>query len=78
MSDQIVSLIRTAVPYVIGYLVSLLASWGLDIPAEIKGQLEALLTLAIGTLYYYIVRKLEAKWPKLGHLLIVAKTPEYK
>jgi hypothetical protein len=78
MSDQITSYIRTVVPYAIGAIVAWLAAKGINVPEDLIAPTTALITAAAGTLYYIVVRKLEQKWPKLGVLLGVAKTPEYK
>lgn len=78
MSDQITSYIRTAVPLVVGALVAWLAVKGINVPVEFIAPTTALITALAGALYYVIVRKLEAKYPKVGVLLGVAKQPEYK
>ena len=78
MSDQIISYIRTTVPIIIGALVAWLALRGINVPTGLVEPTTALITALAGTLYYIIVRKLEQKWPKLGVLLGVAKSPEYK
>lgn len=78
MSDQVTSYIRTIVPAVVGAFVTFLIGKGINIPEDIVEPTTALLTAVVAALYYIIVRKLEQKWPKLGLLLGVAKTPEYK
>ncbi len=65
------SLVRTAVPLVVG---PLLARYGFsaDDPDVVM-----LLSALLGWVYYVIVRVLELKAPTLGYLLGVAKPPTY-
>lgn len=77
MSDYITSLIRTVVPYLIGLVLAYLGTNGIHLSAEQIASLSATLALAIGTLYYLVVRALEHKWPKLGWLLGAPSTPTY-
>ena len=77
VSDQITSYIRTIIPSLVGAFVAWLAQKGINVPVDIVVPTTALLTAVFGALYYYIVRKLEAKYPKLGILLGIAKTPTY-
>lgn len=72
MSDFIVSLVRTYVPIAIGYLVSL----GV-LPDDLSDQATAAATAGIIGAYYLLARALESKFPKLGFLLGVPKTPTY-
>lgn len=74
-SGYVTSVIRTAVPYLIGLIVSWLISLGL--PASVKDAATAILTFVIGTIYYLGVRALEKKWPKLGWLLGSPTAPTY-
>lgn len=79
MSDTqralLLSLWRTAVPYVVGYVAAFGAQHGFDID---RGSVESLLTLAFGTVYYTASRYLEqhhsSRW---GWLLGYPKSPEY-
>jgi len=76
MSDPnlLVSLRRTLVPVVVGFLISQAARAGLDIPAEeLTGVLEALVTGG----YYAVVRIAEQYAPALGILLGASKQPRY-
>lgn len=69
------SFVRTIVPYVIGFIITLAARWGIDIgpSAELTGAL----TVLIGTAYYVAVRLLAKRWPGLERLLVVKSTPTY-
>jgi hypothetical protein len=78
MNDQITSYIRTVVPYIVGGLVAWLMQIGINMPVELQTATSGLLTVLFGTIYYYVVRKLETRWPSLGLLLGVAKEPTYK
>ena len=74
LSDRFVSLIRTVVPVAVGTF----AAWLAAKTGIVLGETDiALVTgLAISG-YYTLVRWAESKWPALGWLLGVAKTPEY-
>jgi hypothetical protein len=76
MSDPnlLVSLRRTLVPVLVGFLLSQAARAGFDIPAEqLTGVLEALVTGS----YYAVVRIAEQYAPALGILLGASKQPRY-
>ena len=76
MSDPnlLVSLRRTLVPVLVGFLLSQAARAGFDIPAEqLTGVLEALVTGS----YYAVVRIAEQYAPALGVLLGASKQPRY-
>jgi hypothetical protein len=72
MSDFITSLVRTYVPILIGYLVSL----GI-LPSTLSDQATAAFTALIIGVYYLLVRLLETRFPWLGWLLGSPKTPKY-
>ena len=80
INAQIISIIRTFVPVLVGQIITWLAAQGiLDATGEISGLLISMLTLVFTTAYYAIVRLLETKVSsKFGWLLGVAKTPTYK
>ena len=66
---MIPSIIRTAVPYVVGWLVGLLVLAGIDVPTEVQAWADETLTLVLGTAYYAAARWLETRgltWPLLG------------
>jgi hypothetical protein len=76
MSDPnlLVSLRRTLVPVLVGFLLSQAARAGFNIPAEqLTGVLEALVTGS----YYAVVRIAEQYAPVLGILLGASKQPRY-
>ena len=66
------SVIRTATPIAVGFVVSVLAHLGIKNPVEVSaiGSVSA-------TVYYGIVRKIESTHPKVGHLLGVLGAPVY-
>jgi len=73
--DWLISLWRTAVPYVVGYVAVQLARLGIEIDsASLMGALVA----GFGTLYYALFRLAEQKlgtgW---GWLLGLARPPKY-
>lgn len=73
-----ISLIRTAVPYFVGWLLTLALRWGLTIPEDVEADLTGLMTFVLGTLYYTVFRNLEQKHPELGAFLGMATQPKYK
>lgn len=74
MSDLTPSIIRTAVPLIVGPLVTWLASKGVDIDGE---TLTVAVAAVVGFVYYVGVRLLERRWPALGVLLGSKKKPTY-
>jgi len=74
---MLTSIIRTVVPYLVGWIVTLLATAGVEVSAEFRSDLVTFLSFLIGTLYYVVARFLEKKWPKLGFLLGVPTAPVY-
>lgn len=73
-NDQLVALIRTVVPAVVGLLLAAAAKANIEIDgAALNGIVDA---VVIGV-YYLAVRQLEKRWPKFGVLLGVPKQPTY-
>lgn len=77
MQDIIKSAIRTFVPYIVGLVFAWLAEKGVHVQPDQVASATALLTFAVGSVYYLVVRLLEHKWPKLGVLLGVPSKPVY-
>lgn len=74
MSNFVVSLIRTVTPIIVGWLISLAASAGLDLEADaLSGAVSSLLAAA----YYVAARALERYDARLGWLLGYAAQPGY-
>ena len=72
--DLLISLRRTIVPVVVGFLISQARRGGFDIPADqLPGVIEALVTGG----YYAVVRVAEQYAPGLGVLLGASKQPRY-
>lgn len=69
------SLLRTGVPALVGWLVTLAAKYGLDLdPAALSGVLVPL----IGFAYYALFRVAEEKVsPRFGWLLGYGRPPQY-
>lgn len=75
LEDLILSLRRTLVPIVVGFLLAQATRAGFDIPADqLTGVIEALMT----GIYYTVVRFVELKFPQAGIMLGAMKTPTYK
>lgn len=76
MSTGIISWIRTIVPIVMGGFVAWLVALGVHLD---KGTEDALVVAVTGlciAVYYTLARLLEKRFPTLGVLLGVAKTPD--
>ncbi len=74
LSNLVTSVIRTVVPTIIGAVLAALAKQGLSIDqAEVSAWLVPVLISA----YYTVVRALEIKYPSIGWLLGVPKSPGY-
>ena len=69
--DLAPSLVRTAVPLIVGPLV---ARYGFDVDDP---TVSVVLAAVISYLYYVVVRVLELKFPTLGFLLGMNKQPVY-
>ena len=75
MKDRIV---KTIVPFVVGWVVSVLTVAGLNVPPEFTADLSNLLTLLVGAGYYVLVVFLTKLSPVFEILLGSPKKPEYK
>jgi hypothetical protein len=77
MNDVFLSIRRTLVPVIVGFLLAQAARWQFDIdPDQLTGLLEALIT----GIYYSLVRLAEARWPgrNVGVLIGAATPPTYQ
>lgn len=75
ISDILASIIRTVVPLVVGWLISLPITKALGLSSD---QLTTLVTAGVTAVYYLLVRVLEQYVsPRFGWLLGLAKTPSY-
>lgn len=78
MNATLISIIRTGVPYLVGLVVSWVATLGIHVPDDVKMQLTGAGVFVVGTIYYAVVRKLEQKWPAVGWLLGSPSQPFYE
>lgn len=78
MQDLQTSVVRTAVPYLVSGVITLLTIAGVNASDGLVAGLTALAAFLVGTAYYLIVRMLETRWPKLGWLLGKPTQPTYK
>ncbi len=77
MSNFVIQLIRTVVPFLVAWLIAQLARLGLQLPAGTGEELTASLVLVAGALYYAAVAWLERKYKWFGWLLGIARRPDY-
>lgn len=76
--DQLASVIRTAVPIGVGFLLSLLArKWGIVLDDTSSQALASGVTAVLAAVYYVVVRFLEGRWAWVGWLLGLALPPSY-
>ncbi len=80
LNNQVISIIRTFVPVLVGQIMAWAAAQGiLDATGEISSLLITAFTLLFTTVYYALARYLETfVSAKFGWLLGYAKKPEYK
>lgn len=71
------SVIRTGVPVLVGVGVSFAAAKGIHVSAETEAQIVVLLGAGAASIYHWLVRVLEERWPRCGWLLGVARAPDY-
>lgn len=78
MNDKITAWIRTTVPMLIGALLTWLAkTYEIVLDAETTATVATAATFAVSVAWYTLSRALEARWPRLGVLLGVARPPVY-
>lgn len=78
MQNLFTSIIRTFVPFLVGAIVTILASKGFDVPGEFQANLASFLTFSFGAIYYIAVRTLAKLFPKLEWLLGSPVKPVYE
>lgn len=71
------SVIRTGVPVLVGVGVSFAAAKGIHISPELESQIVVLIGAAAASVYHWVVRLLEERWPHCGWLLGIARSPDY-
>lgn len=81
-SSAVIALVRTAVPYVVGWALSLPAAPAVEAAlgvsaTDARAELTGALVTAAGTAYYAGARWLERRWPAAGWLLGIAARPTY-
>jgi hypothetical protein len=78
MQNLFTSIVRTLVPYLVGFVVSVFTAQGLEVSQDLQVQLASFMTFAFGGLYYVLVRLMARKFPQLEWLLGVPVKPVYK
>lgn len=76
-NDTVVSWIRTAVPVVVGVVLSWAVRHGLPVGGIDDAQAATYVTPICVAGYYTVARALESRWPQFGWLLGLAKAPQY-
>lgn len=71
------SVIRTGVPLLVGVGVSFAAAKGIHISPETEAQVVVLMGAVAASVYHWLVRVLEERWPRFGWLLGIARAPSY-
>jgi len=70
------SIIRTLVPLAVGQIVAWLALASVILDEPTKNALGTFLGGLVTAVYYLIIRLLEQRWPAIGVLLGLAKSPD--
>lgn len=78
MNNLFTSIVRTLVPFLVGFVASVLTAQGFDVPQEFQDNLGSFLTFAFGGVYYIVVRFLAKKFPQAEWLLGVPAKPVYQ
>lgn len=73
MNNIAISIVRTVIPYFVGYLATL----GITLSNEALASLSNTLAFFIAVAYYAVVRIAEKKYPKVGILLGIPTKPTY-
>jgi hypothetical protein len=78
LQTYIISLIRTGVPMAIGFIITWLATRGINLNSDGLKLLTLFLEGATGIAYYGLIRVLELIHYRWGWLLGYAKMPSYE
>lgn len=73
MDNIAISIVRTVIPYLVGYLATL----GITLSNENLAALSNTLAFFIAVAYYAVVRIAERRYPKVGVLLGIPAKPTY-
>lgn len=77
MNDQIIAIIRTVVPTLVGAFGAFLLAAGVELDNETKSAMVVALTGIFSGAYYAIIRSFASKVPLAGWLLGYPATPAY-
>jgi hypothetical protein len=77
MNDQIIALVRTIVPTIVGAIAAFLLTAGIELDEETKTALAVALTGLFAGGYYALVRYIASKLPWTGWLLGHPAVPTY-
>jgi len=78
LGDLGISYVRTLVPVVAGFIITLLVNWGINLDEDTTVALNALLMGLFTSAWYTLARVLETKVSeKFGWLLLAPKPPTY-
>jgi hypothetical protein len=78
LRDLFGSLVRTAVPYGVGFVLAFLArKYDVVLDDSTSAQLSSAAAILAGTAYYALIRAAEAKWSWVGWLLGWNVPPTY-
>jgi hypothetical protein len=77
MNDQIIAIVRTVVPTLVGAFAAFLLATGVELDDETKSAMIVALTGIFSGAYYAIIRSLASKVPSAGWLLGYPANPAY-
>ena len=71
-----IAIVRTILPMLAGFIVSLLAEWGLDLSG--KPVTVSVIAVGVGIVWYLAARLGEQTWPWIGSLMLgSSQQPSY-
>lgn len=77
LKNYLISIVRTAVPFIVGNILSWLATRNITLDMHMQFFLTQTVAAALGLLYYAVIRALEFVNHRWGWLLGYAKMPTY-
>lgn len=74
LKDLWTSIVRTVVPFVVGYVIVAAAKLGIELDSATAS---GAITVLLGGIYYTVARIVEERWPTWGWLLGSPTKPVY-
>lgn len=78
VGEAMIAIVRTVVPLIVGYVLSLAVMAGLHVPEEVVGLVELVLVTVLTAAYYALIRWLSERWAWVGWMLGYPTNPHYE